>query len=179
MRQKSARLFHEKQRFPLRRIGLVLATPPCVALGLLIWQVVLRHPWGKQTMSNASIIGWTAFLWILYFRLITVRLVTEVRGAELIVSLRGFWRARRIPLGDIRLAEMIRYDPERDYGGYGIRTGRFGKAYIATGQRGVRMKLANGATVVVGSQRPGELAGILSGSATRAQTGAKADRSGA
>jgi hypothetical protein len=159
--QKSGRLFYEKQGFPLRRIGLVLATPPCVALGLLIWQVVLRHPGGKQTMSNASIIGWTVFLWILYFRLITVRLVTEVRDAALIVALRGFWRERRIPLSDIRSAEIITYDPERDYGGYGIRTGRFGKAYIAGGQRGVRLKLSDGATIAVGSQRPEDLAGIL------------------
>lgn len=113
-------------------------------------------------MSNASIIGWTVFLWILYFRLITVRLVIEVRDAALIVALRGFWRARRIPLSDIRSAEMIRYEPERDYGGYGIRTGRFGKAYIANGQQGVRLKLSDGATMVIGSQRPDELVGILS-----------------
>lgn len=162
---RSRQLFYEVQRFPLRRIAVALAIPPCGMLGLLVWQVLLRHPWGKQPMSNASVIGWTVFLWIIYFRLITVRLVTEVRNAELFVSLRGLWRARRILLSDIRSAEMISYDPERDYGGYGIRTGRLGKAYVASGQRGVRLKLANGATVVVGSQRPDELAGILSGSA--------------
>ena len=94
------------------------------------------------------------------FRLITVRLVTEVRDGELVVSLRGFWRSRRILLSEIRSAEMISFDPVRDYGGYGIRTGRFGKAYIALGQRGVRIKLANGATVVVGSQRSEEMAGL-------------------
>jgi len=173
VRQKSGRLFYEKQRFPLRRIGLVLATPPTVALGLLIWQVVLRHPWGKQAMSDTSIIGWTVFLWIIYLRLITVRLFTEVRDAELIVSLRGFWIARHVPLSDIRSAETITCDPERDYGGYGIRTGSFGKAYIANGQRGVRIKLAKGGTVIVGSQRADELARILSDAAIRTQTGAK------
>ena len=51
-------------------------------LGLLIWQVILGHPWGKQPMSNANVIGWTMFLWLIYFRLITVRLVTEVRDRE-------------------------------------------------------------------------------------------------
>jgi len=118
-------------------------------------------------MSNANVIGWTIFVWAIYFRLITVRLVTEVGDAELVVSLRGFWRARRIPLDEIRSVETISYDPIRDYGGYGIRTGRFGKAYIASGTRGVRMKLATGANLVVGSQRPEELAGILSSSAAR------------
>jgi len=134
-------------------------------LGLLIWQVVLGHRWGKHPMSNANVIGWTIFLWAIYFRLITVRLVTEAHDGKLVIALRGFWRSRRIPLNEIRSVEAISYDPVRDYGGYGIRTGRFGKAYIAGGTRGVRMKLANGATVVVGSQRPEELAAILSSSA--------------
>ena len=144
-------------------------------LGVLIWQVVFGHPWGKQPMSNGNVIGWTIFLWAIFFRLITVRLVTEARDGELVISLRGFWRSRRILLYEIRSAEVISYDPVRDYGGYGIRTGRFGKAYIAAGTQGVRIKLASGATVVVGSQRSEELADILSSSAARGQISKKVD----
>jgi hypothetical protein len=165
---RSHQLFYEAQRFTLGRTAVALAIPPCGMLGMLIWQVVLGHPWRKQPMSNANVIGWTVFLWIIYFRLITVRLVTEVRDSELLVSLRGFWRPRHIRLSDIRSAEIISYDPGRDYGGYGIRSTRREKAYIASGTRGVRLKLASGATVVVGSQRFEELAGILRGSSPRA-----------
>jgi len=93
-------LFYEVQRFPQRRAAVALAIPPCGMLGLLVWQVLLGHSWGKQPLSNANIIGWTVFLWIIYFRLITVRLVTEVRDTELIVTLRGFWHARQILLSD-------------------------------------------------------------------------------
>jgi hypothetical protein len=170
VRQQSGHLFYEKQRFSLRRIGPALATPPCIMLGLLIWQVMLGHTWGKQPMSNANVIGWTIFLWAIFFRLITVRLVTEVHDGEFVISLRGFWRTRHILLNEIRSVEAIHYDPVRDYGGYGIRTGRFGKAYIASGTRGVRLKLANGATVIVGSERPEELAGILARPANRGNT---------
>ncbi len=162
MRQPSGLPFFEKQRFSLKRIGPALATPPCILLGLLIWQVVLGHPRWKHSMSNGDVIGWTIFLWAIFLRLITARLVTEARDGDLVISLRGFWRSRRIPFSEIRSAEKISYDPVRDYGGYGIRTGRFGKAYIAAGTEGVRIQLANGATVVVGSQRPQELAGFLS-----------------
>jgi hypothetical protein len=77
----SRQSFYEVQRFPLRRVAVALAIPPCGMVALLIWQVVLGHPWGKQPMSNANIIGWTAFLWLIYLRLITVRLVTQVRDA--------------------------------------------------------------------------------------------------
>jgi hypothetical protein len=158
---KAPGLFFEKQRFPTRRIALALAAPPCFMLGLLVWQVVLGHPWGKQPMSNGNVIGWTIFVWVVYFRLLTVQLVTEIRDAELIVRFRGLWRARRVPLGQIKSAEIIAFNPPKDYGGYGTRTTREGKAYIANGTQGVRVKLADGSTLVVGSQKPKELADLL------------------
>jgi hypothetical protein len=157
----SRAVFHEVQRFPLRRTGVLLAIPPGGMAGLLIWQVILGHPWGNHPMSNASVIGWTIFLWLVYLRLITVRLVTEVRNGELIVAMRGLWRSRRVPLGDIKNVETITYDPAHDYGGYGIRSTRDGKAYIAGGSRGVRMTLATGEKLVVGSARADKLAAVL------------------
>jgi hypothetical protein len=158
-------VFREVQRFPLRRIALGLASPPCFLLGLLIWQVILGHSWGKHPMSNGDVIGWTVFLWLIYFRLITVRLVTEVRKGALIVRLRGLWRLRRIPLDRIKKVETISHDVARDYGGYGIRSTRDGKAYVAGGSRGVRVTLTAGEKLVIGSERPDELAAALSGSA--------------
>jgi hypothetical protein len=146
--------FFEKQRFSLRRIRIALATPPCVMLGLLIWQVVLGHTWGKQPMSNANVVGWTIFLWIVYFRLVTVKLVTEVRDGELLVGLRGLWRTRHVPLRDIASVETLALDPSRDYGG-------FGTAYVAGSTRAVRLKLKNGARLILGSQKPEELAALL------------------
>jgi hypothetical protein len=156
--------FREVQRFPLRRVALALASPPCFLLGLLIWQVILGHAWGKHPMSNTDVIGWTIFLWLFYLRLITVRLVTEVRKGELIVRLGGLWRLRRVPLNGIQSVETITHDIARDYGGYGIRSIRGGKAYVAGGNRGVRVTLAGGEKLVVGSQRADELVRVLGAS---------------
>jgi hypothetical protein len=154
-------VFREVQRFPLRRIGLAIAIPPCCMLGLLIWQVILGHPWGTQPMSNANVVGWTVFLWLIYFRLITVRLVTEVRNGELVIAMSGLWRSRRVALDRIQLVETITHDIARDYGGYGIRSTREGKAYVAGGGLGVRVTLSAGEKLVVGSQRPDELADAI------------------
>jgi hypothetical protein len=156
-----AQVFHEKQAFPLRRVGIVLLIPPGMISLLCLWQVVFGHHWNAQSLSKGDLIFWTIFLWLVYLRLITVRLITEVRDARLIVSLRGIRRNRRIPLSDIRFAEVIEFDALRDYRGYGIRSGRAGKAWIANGNRGVRLRLANNETLVVGSQRPEELAIVL------------------
>lgn len=170
---RANRLFYEAQRFPLRRAAVALAIPPCGMLGLLIWQVVLGHPWGRQPMSNASIIGWTIFLWIVYFRLITVRLVTEVCEEELMVVLRGLWRARHIPLSEIQAVDRVTFDPLHGYGGYGIRSNREGKAYLAGGRQGVRLTLASGLSVVLGTGRPEELQKVLSERIAHGHTGAK------
>ena len=80
--------------------------------------------------------------------------------------MRGLWRLRRVPLDRIQSVETITHDIARDYGGYGFRSTREGKAYVANGGRGVRLTLAAGEKLVVGSQRPDELAEALRGSAT-------------
>jgi hypothetical protein len=132
--------FLEQQSFRQRRVRILLAIPPAAMLLLLVWQVILGH-----------------FLWLVYFRLVTVRLVTLVGPDDVTVGMRGLWRERHIPLKEIKTAKVVTYDAARDYGGYGIRTTRRGKAYIAGGDRGVRLELVKGGAVLVGSARPEEL----------------------
>jgi hypothetical protein len=162
MSRRAERLFYEEQTFRQRRMLVLLAVPPSVLLLLVIWQVVLGHPWGKHPMSNMSLIGWTIFLWLVYVHLVRVRLVTELGPSELLVSMRGLWRTRRIPVNDIRSVAVITFDPVRDYGGCGIRSTRHGTAYIAGGNNGVRLELTRGATVLIGSERCKELAEAIS-----------------
>ena len=153
----SPAVFHEAQAFRLTRVSLMVAIPPAAMSLLLIWQVILGHPWGKDPISNANVIAWTIFLWLVYIRLVTVRLVTDVRPGEVSVAMRGLWRSRRVPLTEIASAQIVQFDAARDWGGYGIRTTRRGTAYIAGGSRGVSLKLVKGGTLVIGSQCPEEL----------------------
>ena len=78
-------------------------------------------------------------MWLVYVRLLTVRLVTEVRDRELKVALRGCWRLRRVLLAKIASLEVIKFDPIQDYGGYEIRSTREGQAYI--GSKGQRIRV--------------------------------------
>lgn len=153
--------FHEVQRLPLKRTAVALAVPPAAMTLILVWQVILGHTWAKYAVSNANIVGWTVFLWLVYIRLLTVRLVTDVQNRELIIRLRGLWRKRRIPASDIAEVEVAAFDPERDFGGYGIRPIRGGTAYLSSGGQGVRVRLKKGSMVVISSQRPERLAAIL------------------
>ena len=165
MARKSKSLFEERQKFP-SRIYVALAVPPCILLGLVTWQVGLGHSWGKQPMSNGRLIGWTVFTSLIYVRLITVRLVTAVRSDNIVVSMRGLWRTRTIPISDIKSSKAVTYDAVADYGGYGMRSGRSGKAYIANGSEGVELELTTGGTVLLGSRRSPELADAIRRSCT-------------
>jgi len=156
--EQPERVFYEKQFFRLPFMRLLVALPPALLSLVVLWQVILGHPWGRRPMSNAGLVGWTMFLWLVYLHLVFVRFVTEVRPHELLVSMRGVWRSRRITLTDIRSVEVTRFNPTRDFRGYGIRATRQGTAYIAGGNEGVRLELTSGATVIIGSQRAEELA---------------------
>src|SRR5271166_3176925 len=161
MGAKTEPLFHEEQSFRQPRLRLLTAIPPVAMLVLAIWQVGLGHPWGKQPMSNAGIIGWTIFLWLIYFRLITVKLVTDVRPNELSVAMRGLWRSYLISLAAVKSVRAVSFDPVSDWGGYGIRSTQRGRAFIAGGNQGVELELSKGGIVLVGSNRPPELARSL------------------
>jgi hypothetical protein len=158
MEKEAPALFQETQAFRQRHAKLALATPPAAILFITLRQVVWHHPWGTPPVSNGDLLFLSVLLVVVYLRLITVRLATELRPAEIAVGLRGLWRKRRIPLDQVRAAREVQYDPIREFGGYGFRSGRRGQAYIASGTRGVELELRDGRKVLIGSQDPGQLA---------------------
>ena len=150
--------FHETQVLRQFHARILLALPPAALLVMTVRQVAFHHPWGHPPPSNGGLIFLTVLLWMVYLRLITVRLVTDLTLSQLSVGLRGLWRQRRVPLAQIRSATAVRFDPVAEYGGYGIRSGPRGLAYIAAGDRGVQIELQDGRKLLVGSQRAEELA---------------------
>jgi len=87
-----------------------------------------------------------------------LKLVTEVRDDGLLICFVWLWPERTIPWDQIRSVETRTDRPIRDFGGYGVRWAARGVVYHACGNRGVRMVLASGERVLIGSQRPDELA---------------------
>jgi hypothetical protein len=151
-------LFQEKQAFRQRHAKLALATPPAAILFVTLRQLVWHRPWGSPPVSNGDLLFLSVLLVVVYARLVTVRLVTELRPSEIAVGLRGLWRKRKIPLEQVRAAREVQYDPMSEFGGYGFRSGRRGKAYIASGTLGVELELRDGRKVLIGSQDPARLA---------------------
>jgi len=150
-------LFHEEQPFRQWHTGLMLAMPPAALIFVTVRQVVWHHPWGSPPTSDGGLLFLTVLLVLVYVRLITVRLVTDLGTAEIAVGLHGLWPKRKISLSQVRAANVVGYDPVRDFGGYGVRSGRRGQAYIARGDRGVELELQDGRKILIGSQEPDRL----------------------
>jgi hypothetical protein len=154
-------LFREVQRFR----QWFLWVPIAVVTGVIWWlfgeQIILGNPQGQQPIPN-----WAAWVLALVFGLgfpvfaSVLRLITEVTSVAIIVRLAPF-REKEIPLRTIDTAMEREYSAMREFGGWGVRTTKYGKAYNAHGDKGVQLVLRDDSRILIGSQRPEELAAAL------------------
>jgi len=153
--------FREVQKFRQAWLWLILLAP----MGFVGWgayqQFVLRRPWGDRPMPDTGLLVFCGAMALFLVWFFVLRLVTEVRDNEVTVQFVPMWRKRTIALAQIRGAESVQYRPIRDYGGWGIRRGLTGWAYNVSGNRGVLLKFFGGTDVLIGSQRPEELAAVI------------------
>jgi hypothetical protein len=123
----------------------------------------MGKPFGNNPASDSMLIvitiifgfGFPVFMY-------KINLTTEVREDGLYFRFFPIHQSfRKINLEDITGYNVETYRAVIDYGGWGIKHGRKGQAYNVSGNRGVQLHLSNGKRVLVGSQRPEELAEAL------------------
>ena len=163
MNQRST--FCEVQQFRKTWIW-VLVLPISLFLVILfdygmVKQLILGHPWGSRPLSDTAltIVGPLGVLFGIGLALLfySTKLIIEVRDDALLIRFFPLTH-QKIPFEDIRHCEVRTYNPIREFGGWGIRYGRGGKAYNVSGNRGVQIELPTGKRLLIGSQRPEELA---------------------
>ena len=111
-----------------------------------------------MVVGPAAILFGLALLVVFYLS----KLQTEVRRDGLYVRFYPFHlTARKKPLEKVVSLRAITYRPIWDYGGWGMRFGRGGRAYNVRGRQGVRLEFDNGKHLLIGSQRPEELAAAI------------------
>jgi hypothetical protein len=91
------------------------------------------------------------------------KMTTEVTASE--IRVRFGWltsHAETIPLAEVQQADVVGYDSVGEYGGWGIRSrGPNNRALNQWGDKGVRLRLEGGRSLLLGSQRPEDLAGAI------------------
>lgn len=145
--------------------------PVLVVAGVIWWQfveqIVLGNPQGAEPIPN-----WLAWVLTLVFGIglpvlmASIRLITEVRPGEVSVRLAPF-SSRTIDVLDIREAAVREYSAIREFGGWGVRISRDGRAYNAYGNRGVQLILRDGNRILIGSQKPDVLLAALRSAGAR------------
>lgn len=134
---------------------------------LAVYAIVQQLAWGRPFGSNPApdvllmvIVAVFGVAFPTFFCL--MNLTTEVRGDGLYFRFFPFHRSfRRIPWEEMKEYGVRTYSALKDYGGWGIRYGREGKAYNVSGNHGVQLELSNGDRVLIGSQRPEEFLGAM------------------
>ncbi len=115
-----------------------------------------------------------ALLVLIALSLATLQMRTSIARDAITVRF-GFLKTTRIPVAEIARAEAVAYRPIRDYGGWGIRGFGRRRALNVRGNRGVLVVRTNGATVLIGSQRPRELLAALAGVGVKTEDKLPAD----
>lgn len=156
-------LFRETQRFTQWWLWLLLAVSCAPPWWGFAEQIIFGRNFGDRPMSDLGLVVFTlAFGLGIPLLLLACRLEIEVRADALYLRFSPFHgRPQRIEFGTITSVTPGKYNPLRDYGGWGIKMGRGGTAYNVSGNLGVRLELTSGRHLLLGTRRPVELAEVL------------------
>ena len=133
------------------------------------WPWVALALGGSALGGFAAPLGWVGRLGAAGITAVAAAAIMRLLGAPLRVTVEpdavearfGELTRFRIPVGDIVAASACTYRPLLDYGGWGIRFGRGGRAYSMVGDQGVQLVMRDGSRILIGSQRPEALAGAI------------------
>ena len=144
--------FSEQQSFRSNRIAVVAGVAAVLGCGGALF-ALWREAWATRApLLPLVILGAVSAL------LFLGELRVEVRETALWVRLFPLTRQHRFAWETIRSCEARNYRPLAEYGGWGIRCGRGGKAYNVSGNRGVQLEFQDGKRLLIGSQRADALA---------------------
>lgn len=155
-------IYREEQRFAgwLRwLVNITMAAAVLLSVFALRKEFAGQNPPDTPRLITAVIagIGVPILIAVLFFSL---KLETEVRSDGLYVRyIPMHIHFRRFTPDDLSECYARQYKPIREYGGWGIRCGLFGRgrAYNVSGNKGVQLVFNNGKKLLIGSQRAEEL----------------------
>lgn len=135
-----------------------------LACDLLILYLILDFAFLKTGETDVAGLITMVFTFIvmilLSLGLFYARLITEIRKDGVYFKFSPFHRKYKIiRSGDIKYYDVRKYNPIKDYGGWGIRQGKKkkGKAYNISGNLGIFFEYTDGRKFLLGTQKPEEI----------------------
>lgn len=157
-------LFSEKQRFKKWWIWMILIGVNTLMLSLVFTQVVNGRIIGDNPASNGQLVAAAAISLLITFFILSFRLDTQIKTDGIYVKLFPFQTSFRFfPWNSLQKCYVRKYSPIGEYGGWGWRLGLFGKGtcYNISGNEGLQLEFTNGKKLLIGTQKPEELSGVI------------------
>lgn len=113
-----------------------------------------------QSANFVELLIGPLILGLVMILLAILELRTSISEDGLEVKFWPFGR-KRIFKSEIKRAVVRKYSPLREFGGWGYRIGPAGKAFNMYGSQGLQLEMQNGDKLLIGTQRPEELAAFI------------------
>jgi len=139
-------IFYEKQQFRQVWIWMIL-----ILILLILLIPIISGVFGIFLNIILLTIGY-CFIWLFY----SMKLITEIKKDGIQITFTPFTNFI-IPFNKIRSYKIRKYRPILEYGGWGIRFNRTGKAYTVSGKIGLQIELSNGKEILIGTENPEKL----------------------
>lgn len=153
MAEENDVIFTEVQRFSLWCYLLLVC-----AIGFSAVITLCAVP-PEQFIVRSLGIGLPILFLVLF---LTLKLETKVRSDGLYVRFFSVHiRYKKFGAADLEQYYARTYKPMLEYGGWGIRFGKNGRAYNANGNKGVQLVLTSGKKLLIGSRKPDELVAAI------------------
>ncbi len=154
--------FKEEQRFTQVWLWVVLIVTAVGAILPLVVELYAQLIEGRQFGDHPStnvtllisffiVLGFSVGIILLFWK---TRLITEVDNRSIQVRFPPFFlKAKVFPTDTIEEYRIRQYKPLLEYGGWGIRLGRKGRAYNVKGKTGLQLVFKGGKRLLIGTQR--------------------------
>lgn len=158
-------MFNEIQSFKKWWQLLIFAIPHGIFLFGLYQQVILNKPFGDNPMPNVGLFIAEGVMIVLSYFFLLLRLETSINEEGIMVRFYPIQRKfRQYKWERIEEAYVREFSPILEYGGWGFRTSMKGngKAWTASGNKGLQIITKDGSKFLVGTQMSEELDAVIS-----------------
>ena len=166
MSDGSELIFNEVQQFRQPLLWILFCVI-CVITIFVIYFVLKKLTNARKKSKVVVISSVTPIVIIILIAVLLFIAKLEVQVRPGGISVRFFplhFSFEEIPFEKIKEYRQVTFSPISDYGGWGIRYGSKGKAYIVSGEKGVLLKFKDGSDdLCIGSQQPEQLFAVLDG----------------
>jgi len=155
-------LFTEKQRFNQKWLLIIVILTLALALWSFVQQIILGIPFGNNPAPDETLIVLLLIPVILFGFIFLLALHTRIDQHGITYRFAPVHRKGRIIKWEsVKKIYVRKYKPIAEYGGWGFRIGRCGKAFNTGGNMGLQLELNDGKKILIGTRNPGEMKRVL------------------